>query len=458
MDDLESKMTKEELLASVGASDFKSAPEDVINSITKGTIPDATPLAQAPPLEQSKITEGEVFKPSKQLLEWLSTTGERRAQPIRNPASAFFNINSIDRYASKIFPTSQFALILQQPEQLAATPASSYNMNLGRNLMSGYFHRLTVTDANVSWNIPTINSQNYIFCMTVINGAEVGTAVVTLPLGYYNYATLAEMMQKRIIKAFSGAGDAFNLVGLTVTWRDPDQATNAVGRGSFFIQTPEPGIEIAFVAAFPSDYTGTPSAQFPNEGSIIPGTTVSQAQRAMYKFYTMIGVTSQIVLNFQYQQNTTPTYPTLIYTSYIDIISNKLSQFMRVKDSETSWSADTSVITRVYLTNQGTITAPTVQYTDLSGNPAETNQQILFTEYAVGSRPFILNYTPTTPKNIKWSPDQAVVDFDIRVVDEFGDRLPWNLNLSSNGTDPAGTLSYTSETFEFQLTVLCSET
>ena len=79
--DLENKMTKEELLASVGASDFKSAPEDVINSITKGTIPDATPLTQAPPLEEKKITEGEVFKPSKQLLEWLSTTGERRAQP-----------------------------------------------------------------------------------------------------------------------------------------------------------------------------------------------------------------------------------------------------------------------------------------------------------------------------------------------------------------------------------------
>jgi len=456
--DYENKMTKEELLASVGASHFNSAPEDVINSITKSTIPDATPLTQGPPLVESKITEGEVFKPSKQLLEWLSTTGERRAQPIRNPASAFFNINSIDRYASKNFPTSQFALILQQPEQLAATPASWYNMNLGRNLMSGYFYRLTVTDANINWNIPTINSQNYIFCMAVINGVDVGTAVVTLPLGYYNYATLAEMMQERIILAFSGAGDAFNLEGLLVTWRDPDQATNAVGRGAFYIQTPEPGIQIAFVAAFPSDYTGTPSAQFPNEGSILPGTTVSQAQRSMYKFYTMIGVTSAIVLNFQYQQYTTPTYPTLIYTSYVDVISNKLSQFMRVKDSETSWSPDTSVITRIYLTNQGTITAPTVQYTDLSGNPAAAGnkQQILFTEYAIGSRPFILNYTPTTPKNIKWSPDQAIVDFDIRVVDEFGDRLPWNLqvpNLENVAVSP-----YTSETFEFQLTVLCSET
>jgi hypothetical protein len=96
---------------------------------------------------------------------------------------------------------------------------------------------------------------------------------------------------------------------------------------------------------------------------------------------------------------------------------------MRVKDSETSWSPDTSVITRIYLTNQGTITAPSVIYNSL-GTPA-----VGFTEFAVGSRPFILNYTPTTPKNIKWSPNQAIVDFDIRVIDEFGDLVPWSLSI-----------------------------
>ena len=447
--DLENKMTKEELLASVGASDFKSAPEDVINSITKGTIPDATPLTQAPPLEEKKITEGEVFKPSKQLLEWLSTTGERRAQPIRNPASAFFNINSIDRYASAQYPTAQFALLTEDAARLAATPASSYNMNLGRNLMSGYFHRLTVTDVNIQFNIPTINIQNYLFTFFTGN-AETGDLaffVVRLPYGYYTFEELASKMQQSI-KAVV-AGTPYEVPDLTVNWADGGGGSGA----GFTFQSNNPNITIALSTTFPAGYTGTPRVDFPLEGSIQPGTSLAQALRAMYKFYLMIGATTAVLDRVHTVLVTAPSYPTLIYTSYVDIISNKLSQFMRVKDSETSWSPDTSVITRIYLTNQGTITAPTVQYTDLSGNPPL--QKILFQEFAVGSRPFILNYTPTTPKNIKWSPDQAVVDFDIRVVDEFGDQVPWDLEIPY----PVGnTESYSQQFFEFQLTVLCSET
>jgi len=448
--------TKEELLESVGATNFTSAPEDVINSITKGTIPDATPLPPGPPLEEKKITDGEVFKPSEQLLELLSTTGERRAQPIRNPASAFFNINSIDRYASAQYPTAQFATILSTPPRLAANPASSYNMNLGRNLMSGYFHRLTVTEANIQFNIPTINLQNYIFAFSVFNKtlATSGSFVVRLPFGYYTFQELASKMQEQIKAVVTGTSYAIDL--LTVTWSDGGGDT---GAGFTFIAGTSSGEQnqlITFLTYFPSSYTGVPSSQFPKEAAIQPGTILNQAQRAMYKFYLMIGVNCSILDNFTDTFTTAPSYPTLIYTSYVDIISNKLSQFMRVKDSETSWSPDTSVITRIYLTNQGTITAPTVQYTDLSGNAP--NQKIKFQEFAVGSRPFILNYTATTPKHIKWSPDQAVVDFDIRVVDEFGDVLPWNLAIPYTvNTDPPS-LSYSQQFFEFQLTVLCSET
>jgi hypothetical protein len=446
--DYENKMTKEELLASVGASDFKSAPEDVINSITKSTIPDATPLTQGPPLEQSKITEGEVFKPSEQLLEWLSTTGERRAQPIRNPASAFFNINSIDRYASAEYPTAQFALLTQTPARLAATPASSYNMNLGRNLMSGYFHRLTVTDVNIHWNIPTINIQNYLFTFVVdAGGGHFGAVVIRVPYGYYTYDELATTMQALILKVLGGTDIA--VPGLEVNWTDGGGGTGA----GFNFNSNDPDITIGLFPRFPGGYTGTPRAAFPKEGAIQEGTSLAQAQRAMYKFYLMIGANSNNIGTLQENFTTAPSYPTLIYTSYVDVISNKLSQFMRVKDSETSWSPDTSVITRIYLTNQGTITAPTFTY----GSTPTVPPALIFTEFAVGSRPFILNYTPNTPKNIKWSPDQAVVDFDIRVVDEYGDQVPWDIAIPYQFGSPP-TTSLSQQFFEFQLTVLCSET
>jgi hypothetical protein len=446
----ENRMTKEELLTSVGASNPTSAPKDVIDSITKGTIPDATPIGEEPPTaEEKKVTAGEIFQPSEQLMEWLTTTGERKAQPIRNPASAFFNINSIDRYASAEYPTAQFALLTQPTARLAANPAFSYNMNLGRNLMSGYFHRLTITDVNIQWNIPTINIQNYLFTFFMNNAqtGDEGFFVVRLPYGYYTFEELASQMQSSI-KAVV-VGTLYDIPDLTVNWTDGGGGSGA----GFTFQSNNPDITIALSTAFPSGYTGTPSIQFPLEGSIQTGTSLTQAKRAMYKFYLMIGATSAVLDTTSIVLVTAPSYPTLIYTSYVDVISNKLSQFMRVKDSETSWSPDTSVITRIYLTNQGTITAPTVQYTDIAGDvPLQT---IGFQEFAVGSRPFILNYTPNTPKNIKWSPDQAVVDFDIRVVDEFGDQVPWDLAIPY----PVGNFtSLSQQFFEFQLTVLCSET
>jgi hypothetical protein len=183
----------------------------------------------------------------------------------------------------------------------------------------------------------------------------------------------------------------------------------------------------------------------------------------MYKFYTMIGITSSWIGESQASTGiaTTPSYPTLIYTSYVDVISNKLSQYMRVKDSETSFQADTSVITRIYLTNQGTITYPatstigsvTTGNQDLSTGNINTTTVNAFEDFPIGARPFVLNYTPATPKNINWTPGQSIIDFDIRVVDEFGDVLPWSVYTPTG----VGT-AYFTEFFEFQLTVLASET
>lgn len=376
----------------------------------------------------------------------MANTGETKAQPIRNPAHAFFNINSIDRYASASNPTSQFALVDLSYNLLNANPASNFNMSLQRNLLSGYFHRLTVSDANLQWNIPTINSQNYIFPMSTKLGDTTATAVIAIPGGYYTYQELAVKLQDLIRTAFAPA-----LADLTVTW----SAIVGAGGGTnqfcfvFATQTDE---EIWFEKQFPQ-------SPIPER---LPGTNDGQALRAMYKFYTMIGITSAWIGESQASSGiaTTPSYPTLIYTSYIDIISSKLSQFMRVKDSETSFQADTSVITRIYLTNQGSITYPssstigslTTGTQDLSTGAISTTTVNAFDDFPVGSRPFILNYTPSTPKNINWNPGQAIIDFDIRVVDEFGDTLPW-----SQYTPTGVGTGYFTEFFEFQLTVLASE-
>ena len=378
------------------------------------------------PLIQTGLRAGPVG--AKSVMDMIGNTGEAKATPIRNPSHAFFNINSIDRYASAENPISQFALITQTPAILNSIPASNYQMSLQRNLLTGYFHRLTVTDVNLQWNIPTINSQNYIFNMTTINGQGISTTHnVVLTQDYYTFTELATQLQTAIRAAFSA------LSSLTVVWGD-----TANGSGYKYVIATNVSSTIYFNTTL-SETTG-----------ILSGQSIQEATRAMFKLYNMIGVTT-INVGLDEANTTislTPTFPTLIYTSYVDIISNKLSQFMRVKDSETAWAADTSVITRIYLTNQGTITAPAIVQ---QGITAPVVSEV-FQTFAIGSRPFILNYTPTTPKNIAWSQGQSVIDFDIRVVDEFGDIVPWNVIREIGGG------VYFVEFFEFQLTILASET
>ena len=413
-----------------------SAPQNIIDAITKQTIPDIKQeeiYHHTPTAQEKVITKDSVIKPAKHVMELVTNTGERRAKPIRMPASAFFNINSIDRYASATNPTAQFALINQPYQILNANPASSYDMYLGRNLMSGYFHRLCVTDVNIQWNIPTINSQNDTFAMTnfVESGETYTIRIVTLNHGYYTFTELAAELQRAIIAAF--ASSPTSMAGFVVNWSFPGAALEEVEATSGYCY---------------NFYTADPDITFKFNTTLEEQSNLNKT-RSMFKLYHMLGITTLGTSNYTIYFSALASYPTLIYTSYVDIISNKLSQFMRVKDSETSFAPDTSVITRIYLTNQGTITAPTVTPTGATtGGVPAVGATTTFDTFAVGSRSFILNYTPTTPKYIKWDPGQAVIDFDIRVVDEFGDQVPWALNSEQRQE----------EVFEFQLTVLCSET
>jgi hypothetical protein len=431
-----------------------SAPQEAIDAITKTTLPNATlPPAPEPSKEEKEVTAGEVFKPARHVMELVTNTGERRAQPIRMPASAFFNINSIDRYASKENPTSQFAYILQTVQQQNANGASSYQMNSQRNLMSGYFHRLCVTDVNIQWNIPTINSQNYIFNLSIRNTSTtvVVSKNIALRAEYYTFTELATQLKEAIIFAFSSTVNA--VPDFNVTWLD-----TATGSGySYEFSTEDNDLQMFFGKELLTDASG-------NAINCLPGQSYTQAKRAMYKLYMMIGITAAWIGLSQITTVViaTPTYPTLIYTSYIDIISNRLSQFMRVKDSETTFQADTNVITRIYLTNQGMITSPTAVTKPIANTSGLVQGESIVLEtltqhdvYAVGSRPMILNYCPNTPKYIKWDPEQSIIDFDIRVIDEFGDIVPWS--QFTQYSPPHTNQTYFTEFFEFQLTVLCSE-
>lgn len=318
---------------------------------------------------------------------------EHPGVPQRPPASALFNINSIDRYASSANPVAQYAPITTPPTSATGLIpyANNYNMSLGRPLLSGYFTRLGVTQVQLDWEIPTIvnNVNDALYMLNDTSGTSIN---ITLTPGFYNGTTLAAMIQTRLIAGWATAGAP--IPGLTVTYQS---STNSL--------TFSAGGAISFHFAIPTAY-----AQL---GANPPSRWL--------KTFNSLGLSYR---NTQTAPGQLTNSIKLIYTSYIDIISRKLTQYMRVKDSETSWNPDTAVLCRIYLTppNQRLIA-------DASGN-------------GLGSQPFTLCVDPNTPKHIKWSPDQFVYDFDIQVNDEFGDLLPWSQAYP----------------FEFQMTLLASET
>ena len=305
---------------------------------------------------------------------------EHPGVPQRPPASAQLSINSIDRYANALYPVAQYYPLLATT---AGQPtASDFQMLLQRPLLSGYFTRLAVSQVQLQWNIYTITAGvNDVITITDVSNNQ--TFSVTLTEGFYNFYSLAAQIQAQVIAQATTPMPAFTCTFNPVT-QAYTFATNEVGRTIRIVSTGQPS--------------------------------------NVLKLYVMLGISR--INEFVPLATQIGGVARLCYTSYIDIISRKLTQYMRVKDSETSFQPDTAVLCRVYMTppNQRSVQ-------DASGN-------------LVGSQPFTLVWDPNTPKHIKWEPNQYIYDFDIQVKDEFGDLLPWSAKRN----------------FEFQMTMLASET
>jgi len=99
--------------------------------------------------------------------------------------------------------------------------------------------------------------------------------------------------------------------------------------------------------------------------------------------------------------------PTMLATRYIDIISAYLAKFQDVKDGSTSQTINwQNKIARVF---------PVPPYT--RSEITETTSPC--------ANPFIVTMEFSTPKQIMWSPDEALNNFQLELRDEFGDYVPY---------------------------------
>jgi hypothetical protein len=123
-------------------------------------------------------------------------------------------------------------------------------------------------------------------------------------------------------------------------------------------------------------------------------------------------------------------YPNFLYTPYIDILSDVLTNYQTVKDTNTSTFKPKGLIARVYLSGNGSL-QPTEYAPNVSGSSR-----------ALGSTPFTVTADLNSPKVIRWNPDVAVPSVDFQLRDCYGDLIP----TTEDGYNT-----------EFQMTLLCVE-
>jgi hypothetical protein len=176
----------------------------------------------------------------------------------------------------------------------------------------------------------------------------------------------------------------------------------------------------------------------PDHVARIPGISqgrVTCVARALTTLGLLNGAVSVI------QPSVSGSAPSMLYTNYIDIVSRYLTKYMRAKDFTTLKNpTKTSILIRVFMTPPNTTSRPLQTLT------ADSAGAITVTTQSPFSQPFTICVDPNQPKFMAWSPDEAIANFDLQLLDTFGVELPIF----------EGTAGYGSQC-EYQITLLASE-
>ena len=346
--------------------------------------------------------------------------------------NAILAISSTDRYIRNVAgnvnqPESNFIAA----EYLGEGPyANDFSIVAPGALINGYIEKIIVSQIQIQYNIPTISAGRNNF-MAVLIETGTGTAQYTirqfeLPYGFFTPAELAAMLQ-----SFLNA----QLSGFTVSYSQG--ATQAVSNIGFTVSLNNAGRRFSF----PTPVDAAARGLNPN---VIP---------ILLKTYRLFGFN---VNNSNPQVEQYSWFnPNFLYTPYIDFYSDALTNYQKIKDSDSSTAKRKGLVSRVYLSGAGnpqyTTDVITVvsQPEDDEGNPGAIISVSKATN-SLGCEPFIMTADLNNPKVIKWTPDTAVNSLDFQLRDCYGDLI---FTIIPPGLPGGGEVFNT----EWQMTLLCVE-
>jgi hypothetical protein len=320
--------------------------------------------------------------------------------------NAILAINSTDRYIANFGNAAQPYSNTLEALYFALPPFSNdFQITSPGALMNGYIDKIVISQVQFQYNLPTIMPNvNDLFIIkyeSAVGSASFIFNSFYIPFGFYTPDELAAMLE---IQLRSEVDSNF-----TVAYQQNDPTGSGIVPGFLFLSNT--GRRFFFPA--PNDWTNTP-------------VTLTNS----LKMYKLLGVNLANVAEETQQVSTTP--PEFLFTPFIDIYSDALTNYQKLKDTDSSTIKRKGLLARLYLSGVG---AP----------------QLTIPGSALGSCPFVATFDLNSPKIINWSPDTAVNSLDFQMRDCYGDLL----FVRDLEADPEFNLELFNS--EFQMTLLCVE-
>jgi hypothetical protein len=356
-------------------------------------------------------------------------------------ANAILAISSTDRFTTYSAGNANQPITNKLIAQYSGNgpPANDFSITAPAALMNGYIEKIVISQIQLQYNLPTIvPGGNDLFTIKVESSPGTSSFILynfNLPFGFFNPYGLSAALELFLNETVYGDQEAGKF---TAGYQQGNPSIDI--QVGFSVTLKDNGRRILF-----------PS---PSELKFSYGYTDLQVNQVLKTYRTFgfaVGNTFPSITQYSYAT------PELLYTPYIDIYSDALTNYQKLKDTDSSTTRRKGLIARMYISGVGNpqITSERTTYLldikNPNGDVVYEYQAVTDAGTSLGSHPFSLTFDLNNPKVVGWSRDTAINSLDFQVRDCYGDLLFNQLGSNIPGTE--------SETFntEFQMTLLCIE-
>jgi hypothetical protein len=329
---------------------------------------------------------------------------------MRMASDAYLVIDSADRgTSSSAIPGGGYTLPQTQPY-------NDFRLQKPQNLLQGGFTGLSLTEVRFPYAIPNvIRGVNNTLWVVLKNPYDLAHSKAQIDLlgiaksGWFSRESLATVLAAKL-NADPNVGTASPNA---ITWAVGPNISGFQGYGLAVVPTQSAGTVPVIFAFYPVD------PQYLTANSTTGIVSASSVPIPNKSLMTIMGFDYVTAFDYfcSFGVSLYSDYAPMTYTTYIDICSDKLTQYQAVKDASSKTNSRNNVICRLFITDE-TSTTPTIG--SFWNGTAEIDYN---TSLRPGSTPFTIHRQFHCPKHFRWNKEVAVDWIDIKLYDDVGNSL-----------------------------------